>query len=233
MERKKYLIVTAGGSGTRMGAALPKQFLELEGIPILQRTMERFRRAVPDLQILCVLPRDYVQYWKMLCARNAFNLPQRIVEGGFTRFHSVRNALDVIPEGAIVAVHDGVRPLVGVDWLRSLFGMMDSCRAVVPVLPLTDTIKVLDKGEDGSLKESPEKADRSRLFAAQTPQIFRSEDLKAAYSQGYDTSFTDDASVASAYGIEISYVAGEKYNIKITTPEDIALASSLIRLSGK
>ena len=126
-----------------------------------------------------------------------------------------------------------MRPLVGVDWLRSLFGKMDSCRAVVPVLPLTDTIKVLDKGEDGSLKESPEKADRSRLFAAQTPQFFRSEDLKAAYSQGYDTSFTDDASVASAYGVEISYVAGEKYNIKITTPEDSALASSLIRLSGK
>ena len=231
MERKIFLIVTAGGSGTRMGASLPKLFVELEGVPVLQRTIARFREAVPQLQIITVLPQDYISYWKRLCARNAFNVPQIIVEGGFTRFHSVRNALERVPDGAIVAVHDGVRPLLSVDGIRSLFAEMETSRAVIPVLPLTDTVKVLDKDGEGRLTESGEKADRSRLYGAQTPQIFCSEDLKAAYARGYDTSFTDDASVASAYGIPLSFVAGERYNIKLTTKEDLLLASFILHLS--
>lgn len=233
MERNFFLIVTAGGSGTRMGAALPKQFLELDGIPVIQRTISLFRQAVPDIQVVTVLPQQYIQYWKRLCARNNFNVPQRIVEGGFTRFHSVRAALEVVPDGAIVAVHDAVRPLISVDGIRSLFAAMASARAVIPVLPLTDTVKVLDKGDDGQLKEAPEKADRSRLYGAQTPQIFLSEDLKAAYSKGYDISFTDDASVASAYGIPLSFVQGERFNIKLTTKEDMLLASFILQLSDE
>ena len=232
MSRKLYLVITAAGSGTRMGSATPKQFLCLGGKAILQRTIEVFVRAVPDVKVVTVLPKDHVQYWKQLCAKNGFNVPQRIVEGGFTRFHSVRAALAVVPGGAIVAVHDAVRPLISVEGIRSMFAMMGTCRALIPVLPVTDTLKVLDKGEGGELTETGEKADRSRLYCAQTPQIFRSEDLKAAYSQGYDTLFTDDASVASAYGIPLSFVSGERFNIKLTTKEDMVLAEAILRLSG-
>lgn len=233
MERKIFLVVTAGGSGTRMGGPIPKQFVELEGIPVLQRTISVFRKSIPGIQIVTVLPPSHIDYWKKLCAKNNFNVPQKIVEGGFTRFHSVRAALEVVPDGAIVAVHDAVRPLISVEGIRSLFAAMDSARAVIPVLPVTDTLKVLDRGDDGELTESGEKADRSRLFRAQTPQIFLSEELKAAYAKGYDVSFTDDASVASAYGIPLSFKAGERFNIKLTTREDMLLARFILHLSER
>ena len=229
MERKKYLIVTAGGSGTRMGADRPKQFLLLEGVPILQRTIMRFREAIEDLQVITVLPPSHLESWRHFCAEAAFPVAQRLVGGGFTRFHSVQNALAFVPDGAIVAVHDGVRPLVSAGWIRSLFAEMDHSRAVIPVLPVTDTLKVLRPDGKGRLKESGQTADRSCLYGAQTPQIFRSEDLKAAYTQGYDTAFTDDASVASRYGIPLSFVEGQRYNLKITTKEDLVLAAAILR----
>ena len=231
MERKKYLIVTAGGSGTRMGAEIPKQFLPLEGVPILERTILRFREAIPDIQVITVLPSAHIARWRRSCVESSFPVPQRLVAGGFTRFHSVQNALSVVPDGALVAVHDGVRPLIGADKIRELFAAMERCRAVIPVLPVTDTLKVLRKGPDGHLAETGEQADRSCLYGAQTPQIFRSEDLKAAYTQSYDTAFTDDASVASRYGIPLSFVEGERYNLKITTKEDLVLAAAILRLS--
>ena len=231
MERKLFLIVTAGGSGTRMGASVPKQFLPLQGIPVLQRTIARWREAFPDVRVLTVLPVEHIDRWRRHCVEAGFNVPQLLVPGGFTRFHSVQNALALVPDGAWVAVHDGVRPLVSAGKLRQLVAAMDRCRAVIPVLPVTDTLKLLEKGADGELEEVEGTADRSRLYGAQTPQIFRSEDLKAAYTQGYDTRFTDDASVASAYGIPLSFLEGERYNLKITTPEDLVLAEAILRLS--
>ena len=230
MERKKYLIVTAGGVGTRMGAAVPKQFLELGGKPILRVTLERFMAAVPDLHIITVLPEANVASWRQYCIKENFTCPQRLVKGGFTRFHSVKNALAYVPDGALVAVHDGVRPLISAGCIRRLFDEAASVEALIPVMPVTDTLKVLDKDASGKLVSSGEKADRSRFFGAQTPQIFRSE-LKAAYIQGFDTSFTDDASVAERFGIPLTYTEGEKYNIKITTPEDLTLAGKLLDLN--
>ena len=228
MERKKYLIVTAGGMGTRMGASVPKQFLELGGKPILRLTIERFLEAVPDLHVLTVLPEAHVATWRQYCLKEGFTCPQRLVKGGFTRFHSVKNALQWVPDGALVAVQDGVRPLLSVDCIRRLFDLAQQHPAVVPVMPVTDTLKCLQKGPDGRLVPTGETPDRSRYFGAQTPQLFHSEKLKAAYCQGFDTLFTDDASVAEKYGIPLTFTEGERYNIKITTPEDLVLAQAII-----
>ena len=231
MARKKVLVVTAGGSGTRMGSELPKQFLSLEGRAVLQRTIERFLEACPDIQVITVLPEAHIAWWRHYCQKTNFNCPQRLVKGGFTRFHSVKNALEFVPDGAIVAVHDGVRPLVSVALLKEMFARMESVRALIPVVPMVDTLTVLDTAPDGTLQDAGETVDRSRIFGAQTPQIFLSEDLKGAYSQGFDLSFTDDASVARRYGIPLSYIAGERFNIKLTTPEDLALAEAILRIS--
>lgn len=228
MERKKYLIVSAGGVGTRMGAAVPKQFIELGGKPILRITLEKFMAAIPDLHIITVLPEGSVAEWRQYCVRENFTCPQRLVKGGFTRFHSVKNALAYVPDGALVAVHDGVRPLISVGGIRRLFQEAESVPALIPVMPVTDTLKVLDKAADGRLVSTGESADRTRFWGAQTPQIFHSEVLKAAYTQGYDTTFTDDASVAERHGVTLAFTEGEKYNIKITTPEDLVLATKLL-----
>ena len=231
MSRKKYLVVTAGGSGTRMGSDLPKQFLPLDGRAVLQRTVERFLEACPDIHVITVLPEAHIAWWRRYCQEKGFNCPQRLVKGGFTRFHSVKNALEFVPDGAVVAVHDGVRPLVSVSLLREMFARMDTVRALVPAVPAVDTLAVLDRAADGTLQDAGETVDRSRIWGVQTPQMFLSEDLKAAYSQGFDLSFTDDASVARRYGIPLSYIAGERFNIKLTTPEDLVLAEAILRIS--
>ena len=230
MDQNKYLIVTAGGTGTRMGASVPKQFLELGGKPILRLTLEKFLEAVPDLHVITVLPESHIASWRQYCQKVNFVCPQRLVKGGFTRFHSVKNALEFVPDNAVVAVQDGVRPLISVDKIRELFAAAQSAPAVIPVLPVTDTLKVLAKGPDGRLSSTGESIDRSRIWGAQTPQIFHSTQLKAAYAQGYDTLFTDDASVAEKYGIPLTFLEGERYNIKITTPEDLALAQAILNL---
>ena len=228
MERKKYLVVTAGGLGTRMGGHVPKQFLELGGKSILHLTLEKFMEAEPDLHIITVLPEEHLSTWRQYCQKASFACPQRLVKGGFTRFHSVKNALEYVPDGVLVAVQDGVRPLLSVGKIRELFAAAQNVPALIPVLPVTDTLKVLLKGPDGILHSTGETIDRSRIWGAQTPQIFHSEQLKAAYSQGYDTLFTDDASVAEKYGIPLSFAEGEKFNLKITTPEDLVLAQAII-----
>jgi 2-C-methyl-D-erythritol 4-phosphate cytidylyltransferase len=231
MDRKKYLVVTAGGSGTRMGASMPKQFLDLGGRAVLQMTLERFMDACPDIKVITVLPEAHIAWWRRYCRDRNFNCPQRLVPGGFTRFHSVKNALDFVPDGVLVAVHDAVRPLLSTGLIRTMFERMETVRALIPVVPSVDTLTVLDKDPDGTLRDSGEEVDRSRIYGAQTPQMFRSEDLKAAYGQGFDLSFTDDASVARKYGIPLSYIAGERNNIKLTTPEDLSLAEAILRIS--
>lgn len=223
----------AAGSGTRMGAALPKQFLELDGKVILQKTIEVFLEACPGITVVTVLPPDFIEYWRNHCLEQNFICPQITVPGGITRFHSVRNALQKIPDGAIVAVHDGVRPLVTADLIRTMFGKAETVPALIPVLPCTDTMKVLRNDGDELHTVEGATADRSMLYAAQTPQIFHSEVLKAAYSLPYDTSFTDDASVVQKYNVSLSYTMGERLNIKITTQEDLLLAGAVMSLRDK
>ena len=218
-----------------MGADRPKQFIEIGGKAILQMTMEVFLKACPGISIVTVLPEDFIDYWKTYCYKHNFTCPQVIVKGGITRFHSVRNALDRIPEGALVAVHDGVRPLVSQKLVSQMFEQMKDVSALIPVIPCVDTMKVLQKQKkDGVeiLENIPgASVDRSQLFGAQTPQIFHSEVLKAAYALPYDTSFTDDASVVEEYGKNLSYTMGERFNIKITTSDDLVLAKAIMSLS--
>lgn len=217
----------AAGSGTRMGAQVPKQFLELGGKAVLQRTIEVFQRACEGVSVITVLPKEHMSYWREYCLSRNFTCPQVLVAGGITRFHSVRNALAKVPEGALVAIHDGVRPLVTEELVRKLFETAEQESAVVPVIPCIDTMKVLEN-KDGALKTIPgAKADRSVLYGAQTPQIFHSEVVKNAYMMAYDTAFTDDASVVEKYGKDICYVEGERFNIKITTQDDMVLAKAI------
>lgn len=235
MDRKKFVVVMAAGSGTRMGADRPKQFLELGGKYILRRTIETFVSACPGITVITVLPQTHMQFWRDYCYQTRFICPQVLVKGGFTRFHSVRNALARVPDGSLVAIHDGVRPLVSEDLIRRAFDKADAAGSAVPVLPCIDTMKVLQKKvwEDGSetLTAVPGVvADRSLLYGAQTPQVFHSELLKEAYAQPYDTAFTDDASVVEKCGKTVSYINGERLNIKITTQEDLVLAEAILNV---
>ena len=224
--RNKILIVMAAGSGTRMGSSTPKQFLDLGGKPVLRRTIETFVSADPDIKVITVLPKEHLSFWKEYCLANDFTCPQLLVAGGITRFHSVRNALARVPDGSIVAIHDGVRPLVSAGLVRNMFSRMveGKTRALIPVVPSVDTLKVLDS----NLADTGEEVDRTRIYGAQTPQMFLSEDIKEAYSQAFDTAFTDDASVATKKGIPLSFCLGERYNFKLTSPEDLALARMII-----
>lgn len=236
MDKKIFVIMMAAGRGVRMGTSVPKQFLELEGKPLLRLSIERFVEARPDIHVVTVLPAGHIKVWREYCERQSLMYPQMLVEGGMTRFHSVQNALKRIPDGAIVAIHDGVRPLVSVNLLRRMFDRMEDCRALIPVVPSFDTLKALRtvRTPDGFTHLETiegQTIDRSLVFGAQTPQMFRSEDIKAAYTQGYDLSFTDDASVADKKQIPLSYIEGERYNIKITTPEDLDFARAVFRLT--
>ncbi|MCD8313108.1 MAG: 2-C-methyl-D-erythritol 4-phosphate cytidylyltransferase [Bacteroidales bacterium] len=242
MNRKKFLIIMAAGKGSRMGSELPKQFLRIGGKAILQITLEKFLEAVPDIRVITVLPKTWTGWWRQYCIESNFVCPQSFVCGGITRFHSVSNALNKVPDGAVVAIHDGVRPLISVEGIRRLFAEAEASPAVIPVIPIVDTVKPLrtvsrpSPSDDILLPDSDilelipgAKVDRSVLYAAQTPQIFHSELLREAYRQPYDTRFTDDASVLEHKNIPLTYVEGERYNIKITTQEDLAAAEALLR----
>lgn len=228
MDRKRFVIIMAAGSGTRMGADRPKQFIEIGGKAILQRTIEVFVNACPGIRVITVLPDTHISYWKDYCLRHNFICPQILVKGGITRFHSVRNALERVPEGALVAVHDGVRPLVSPELVAEMFSKAEDVPGLIPVVPCVDTMKVLSKNGETLEAVPGASVDRSVLYGVQTPQIFQSEIIKAAYGLAYDTSFTDDASVVERYGKNLSYTMGERFNIKITTQDDLTVAQALI-----
>jgi 2-C-methyl-D-erythritol 4-phosphate cytidylyltransferase len=225
MSRPLYAVFLAGGSGTRMGTDLPKQFLELEGTPVLQRAIERFLDAENDAHIITVLPERYNPMWTEMCISRPVAFTQTIVKGGMTRFHSVQNGLEKVPDGAVVAIHDGVRPLLTTTLVRTMLDSMETCGALIPVLPVTDTLRASEEGV--------KVPDRSLMRAVQTPQMFWSELIKKAYRQAYEPSFTDDATVAERAGIRVQTVPGERFNLKITTPEDLILASAILRLQAQ
>ena len=232
MDRKRYVVIMAAGSGSRMGSEIPKQFMQIDGKAILQKTIEVFTEACPDVSVITVLPEAHMQYWRQYCLENNFTCPQILVRGGITRFHSVRNALERVPDNSIVAVHDGVRPLISRKLVAEMFMKAEDVPALIPVIPCVDTMKVLEMREGELLTVPGAHVDRSTLWGAQTPQVFHSEIIKEAYSQAYDTSFTDDASVVERYGKNLSYVIGERFNIKITTQDDMVLAEAISALSS-
>lgn len=219
-----YIIIVAGGKGLRMGGDIPKQFLPVAGIPVLMRTMMRFREYSPDIQIILVLPKAQQEYWNSLCRQHQFNIPYLLADGGKTRFHSVQNGLALVPDDAdgVVGVHDGVRPFVSVDTIRRCYDEARSSKAVVPVIPVVETVRHL--AANGSSRTVP----RDEYRLVQTPQCFDIQLLKAANKQPYNDGFTDDASVVETFGYSITLVDGNRENIKITTPGDMKMAEMLI-----
>ena len=215
-----YVVIVAGGKGLRMGGEVPKQFLPVGGLPVLMRTMLRFREYSPDLQIILVLPKAQQDYWQSLCRQYQFNVPYLLADGGQTRFHSVQNGLALIPDDAegVVGVHDGVRPFVSVDGIRRCFEGARERKAVIPVIPVVETLRHVTEGT--------KPRDEYRLV--QTPQVFDVQLLKAANRQPYRDAFTDDASVVEAYGVAVTLVEGNRENIKITTPGDLNMAEAVI-----
>ena len=214
---KAYAIIVAGGKGLRMGGEVPKQFLPINGKPILMHTIEAFRKALNGIEIILVLPADQHEYWQKLCQDYNFCSPELIAKGGETRFHSVKNGLALLPddEDAVVGIHDGVRPFVSKETIQRCYATAAGGRAVVPVVPVVETIRqILPDG-----KSITRPRDEYRLV--QTPQTFPLVMLKKAYEQSYSETFTDDASVVEAMGEEILMVEGNRENIKITTPSDL------------
>jgi len=220
----KYAIIVAGGKGERMGAKVPKQFLQLKGKPILMHTIEKFKSTFPDIQIILALPNNQMDYWEVLCKEHSFTIAHQIVEGGETRFHSVKNALTQIDEKGIIAVHDGVRPLVSEKTIRTCFEKATAEGNAIPVIDVVDSLRFLNK-QEGSNKAVP----RSCYKSVQTPQCFQSDLLKKAYQQEFDSTFTDDASVVEKLGKIIHLVEGNKENIKVTTEEDLIIAEVLLK----
>ena len=218
-------IIVAGGSGTRFGAELPKQFLNLKGLPILMRTIQAFgENSDGSFDVIVTLPVGQIDLWHDLCSEYGFAVPHRIVPGGETRWHSVKNALDGIGDIAgvdVIAVHDGVRPLASVALIGRVLDAARRDGAAIPVVMLNDSVRQLS-GEDSHA------LDRSSLRAVQTPQAFDARLLLEAYGQPFDPTFTDDASVVERYGHKVTLVEGESSNIKITRPMDLALAEILM-----
>ena len=218
---KKYIIIVAGGSGSRMGSATPKQFLELLGLPILMHTLKKFQQSISDREIILALPEKEQSTWQSLCEKYHFDVPHQIVNGGESRFHSVQNALQKVKEKSIVAIHDGVRPLVSETVINNCIQSAEKFGVAIPTLPMQDSIRKISDNRS-------QIADRSQFVLVQTPQCFQSEVILTAYQQEYQNSFTDDASVVEQLGHKIYLVEGNKENIKITTPEDLKMVEALV-----
>ncbi|HPR31242.1 MAG TPA: 2-C-methyl-D-erythritol 4-phosphate cytidylyltransferase [Prolixibacteraceae bacterium] len=220
---KKFALMVAGGSGSRMNAPVPKQFLLLNGKPVLMHTLQRFFDFDPLLEFIVVLPGDQISVWEILCREYGFSIGHKRIEGGDTRFGSVWNGLNSIPDSeGIVFIHDGVRPLVSQATLQRCLETTQLKGNALPVLPLVESVREV-KGS----KNFP--ADRSRLYSVQTPQVFRLEEIRAAYALGYDPAFTDDTMVLERLGKTIHLVEGNRENIKITHAEDLFIAEAFLK----
>jgi 2-C-methyl-D-erythritol 4-phosphate cytidylyltransferase len=224
---KRYVLIVAGGKGARMGNELPKQFIPLNGRPVLMHTLERFHRWDLLADIILVLPETHQSYWNMLCKELDFRIPHRLVNGGETRFHSVQNGLSLVNEPGLVAVHDGVRPFVSEKVIADCFAEAERSGAAIPVVPIVDSIR--ERYEPGLSRP----ADRRRFVTVQTPQVFKSDWLFEAYRQTYRPDFTDDASVVEAKGFPVTLAPGNRENIKLTTPFDLLVAEAYIRNPNK
>jgi 2-C-methyl-D-erythritol 4-phosphate cytidylyltransferase len=217
-----YAIIVAGGTGQRFGSQIPKQFLPLKGLPILMHTINTFHAFDGDMQIVITLPPDFFDLWKSLCDQYKFNIKHKIVQGGETRFHSVRNGLDAIGNEGLVGIHDAVRPLVSRDTLERCFAAAKINGNAIPVVPLIDSIREL-RG-DNSVQ-----LNRDTYVLIQTPQVFEIGVIKQAFKQSYSPDFTDDATVLEKTGKRIILVEGNRENIKITNQSDMLVVEALLR----
>ena len=221
-----YVIIVAGGKGLRMGGEIPKQFLPIGGKPVLMRTMERFHEYDPALKIILVLPKDQQEFWQELCRKHDFKIMHQVANGGETRFQSSKNGLALIPDEdeGVVAIHDGVRPFVSTDVIERCFDAARDDFAAIPVMPVTDTLRYIDRGHGHNVL-------RDHFRSVQTPQCFDISLAKQAFDQPYRETFTDDASVIESLGCQVTMVEGNRQNIKLTTPFDMMIAELLIHNS--
>lgn len=220
--KKTYAIIVAGGQGLRMGMAMPKQFLPLNGKPILYYTIQAFLQAMPDIKIVLVLPEEHISYNNMVL--QAFEeIPElTIVTGGTTRYESVQNGLDIVEEeDAIVFVHDGVRPFISKQLIQACYDQAVAIGSAIPCVPVIDSMRLIQGDQHEAI-------DRNSLRIIQTPQTFQAGILLQAFAQLYQESFTDEASVLEHMGINVHLIDGEKNNIKITNPVDLAIGEAIL-----
>lgn len=216
-----YAVIVAGGQGSRMGSALPKQFLDIKGKPVLYYCIRQFLDSVPGIHLVLVLPPHQISLAQIVLQHFPERIDLTIVAGGETRFHSVRNGLSDIPEHAIVMVHDGVRPFISSTLIQNCIETARSKGSAIPAIQVQDSMRMVS--ETGSAP-----VDRNTLRIIQTPQTFQAAVLLPAFEQEYTAAFTDEATVVESYGQPVTLIAGEKNNLKITTPEDLVLAELLI-----
>jgi 2-C-methyl-D-erythritol 4-phosphate cytidylyltransferase len=216
-----YVVIVAGGSGKRMGAEVPKQFLELAGRPVLMHTIERFKTFSESIEIITVLPENQLRHWLELQKKYSFTVPQTIVKGGSSRFLSVRNGLKFVNVPGIVAIHDGVRPFVSIDTIRRCFSAAEKLGNAIPTISPIESLRIIT--ESGSRP-----VDRFHVKQIQTPQVFSADLIKKAYLQEYKTEFSDDATVLENIGEKINLIEGNRENIKITNPEDLLISKVLL-----
>lgn len=216
-----YALIVAGGSGKRMGTDTPKQFIELAGKPILMHTIDRFISFGKSIKIILVLPEDHFNIWEKLKKEHLFKVPHEVIKGGSTRFLSVKSGLELVTGNGLVAIHDGVRPLVSTTTIGRCFETAGKFGNAVPVVSNSSSLRLITGV--GSMPVS-----RQDIVIVQTPQVFRTGLIKNAYMQDYSEEFTDDATVLERTGEKIRLVDGNRENIKITNPEDLLLASALL-----
>jgi len=217
-----FVLVVAGGSGVRMGGPVPKQFLPLCGRPVLMHTLEAFFRWKPDLNLVLVLPKEEIETWGRLCHAHDFYLPHRVVPGGTTRHQSVRNGLSALPAHGLVAIHDGVRPLVSREVMETCFREAAIHGSAVPVTEMIDSVRIITPLGSSVL-------DRAQLRCVQTPQTFNLSQLHQAFERAETDTFTDDAAVFEAAGFPIHLCSGDPRNIKITTTADLMVAEAWLQ----
>ncbi len=216
-----YVIIVAGGSGKRMKSSVPKQFLSLKYKPVLMHTIEAFYNFDNSINIIITLPVTYFDYWKTLCDKFHFTINHIVVNGGETRFHSVKNGLEAIKKNGIIAIHDGVRPLVSLATILNCFTIAKEEGNAIPIIDIPESIRQIKN-------KSSKSVDRVNFKIVQTPQVFQSDLIKKAYKQEFKEYFTDDASLLDELGIKLNLVEGNHENIKITTQTDLVIAEALL-----
>lgn len=205
-----------------MHSETPKQFLNVSGIPILMHTIKKFHDFSNELKVILVLPAPFIDFWKSLCKRYEFQIEHRVIEGGDSRFFSVKNGLKAVKENSLVAIHDGVRPLVSHETIHRVFKVAGEEGSAIPVVKVNESIRQLEP--DGS-----KPVNRKYYRLIQTPQCFQSHIIKEAYEQEYQSDYTDDATVLEAMNIKIHLVDGNFENIKITRPVDLKIAAAFLK----
>jgi 2-C-methyl-D-erythritol 4-phosphate cytidylyltransferase len=217
----KYAVIVAGGKGSRMGTSIAKQYLLLNTLPILIHTIQKFFNSDSSIKIILVIPESDFDYWNALCIKYSFKISHQLVAGGTSRFQSVKNGLAFVKNNSLVAIHDGVRPLIDEKIIIDAYSQAEKKGSAITSIPLKDSIREI-------VGKNSESRERSKFQIIQTPQTFQSSLIKVAYDTDEQAAFTDDSSVAEHAGNSIHLIEGSYRNIKITTEEDMFIANAYL-----